>query len=414
MSALAVAAALAAQAAATTDTSVLAPTNPISGASRPGSTTYVNLEAGAGYSTNPSLSIDDDRGAAFGRFSVNAVHARISERTSTALSAYAQTFFYTRRSSQQSFDLSGRHSAQVNERLSIYGNADLSYDRGGQLDTRIIDLPNVPLPPGAVQPPVLLPPGTDFLSVSGRTYRASANVGGSLALGARDSVSGTAGIQHVVSKSGLLDTRYTTVPVSIGYNRQLSTRTAVGVRLAAQRTDYNGPETLRSISPQLTLQTTLSERMTFSGAVGVSFSKSDNGIESRSSTGLQADASLCRLGELSRFCGRAAVSQQVATAAGAAKSVSLGVDYSRRLDANQTLALSLNADRYSTPILQVTNLSFSRATYVRGAAEYARKFSGRWFGGVNLAARKLAESGPDPKADVSGTVFVRFRLGDAQ
>ena len=56
--------------------------------------------------------------------------------------------------------------------------------------------------------------------------------------------------------------------------------------------------------------------------------------------------------------------------------------------------------------------SFSRTTYYRAAAAYTRRISDRWFGGVNLAARKLTQAGPDPKTDFSASLFLRYRLGD--
>jgi hypothetical protein len=34
------------------------------------------------------------------------------------------------------------------------------------------------------------------------------------------------------------------------------------------------------------------------------------------------------------------------------------------------------------------------------------------YGGVDLAARKLAQTGRDPDADLSAALFIRYRLGD--
>jgi hypothetical protein len=36
------------------------------------------------------------------------------------------------------------------------------------------------------------------------------------------------------------------------------------------------------------------------------------------------------------------------------------------------------------------------------------------FGGADLSARKLAEAGPDPKTDLNGSLFIRYRFGDVQ
>jgi hypothetical protein len=413
MGALLIISALAAQATAAPSSAPLATATPPGETSGIGASTYVDLEAGAGYGTNPNLRFGSGTGSGFGRLSANAVHTRVSARTTTVLSAFGQETFYTNHySSGLSLDLSARHSARVTEKLQLFGDVDFAYDKGGQLDTRILGVPNVPLLPGVVQPPQLLAPGGDFLSVSGRQYRASAHFGGQLALSARDYLSASSGIDHSDFKGGGFDTRYTTVPVSVGYDRQISTRTTIGARVSAAFTDYDGPATVSVITPQATVQTALSPRLTFTGAIGVSFASIDDGITTRHSTGLAADASLCSRGDREQFCGRASINQEAATVAGPARNMTVGVDYSRRLDANQTIRFSLDANRYSSPTSFIAAQTFTHASYVRGAADYTRRFGDRLFGGISIAARKLSETGPDPRADISGSVFIRYRLGD--
>jgi hypothetical protein len=426
MSGLALLAALAAQAA--TQTGAPPPTpapGPVAAettapATRTGESNYVDLEAGAGYSTNPILSLDSNDGSAFGRISAHAVHTRVSDRTTTVLSGFAQSVFYTRRyGSAQSFDLNGRHDAAVNEKLRVFVAGDAAYDRGGQLDTRILGVPNVPLLPGTIVPPGLLIPGADFLTVTGRSYRASVNAGGQLALGPRDFMDLSSGIEHDIFKSGSIDTHYTTVPVTLGYDRQLNPQTTVGARVAAQFTRYSGTLNTgtvdsRVITPELTGQFRLSERLTLSGDVGASFSSVDDGIRTRHSTGFAGDANLCSTGERTQFCGRASIQQQAATSAGPARVINVGVDYSRRLTADDTLQLSVSGNRYSNPTVIVSGISFNHATYFRAAADYSRHLGNRWYGGVNLAARKLTQTGRDPDADLSAALFIRYRLGDVQ
>jgi hypothetical protein len=36
------------------------------------------------------------------------------------------------------------------------------------------------------------------------------------------------------------------------------------------------------------------------------------------------------------------------------------------------------------------------------------------FAGLDLAARKLTQTGPDPKTDFNGSLFIRYRFGDVQ
>ena len=381
-----------------------------------GQSTYLDIEAGAGYSTNPQLSISSDNGRAFGRVSAHAVYTRVSDRSTTMLSGFAQNLTYTSRyGSQQSLSVDARHDTAVNERLRLFADASAGYDEGGQLDTRILSVPDVPPLPGSNgTPPELILPRSDFLSVTGKYYRFAANGGGSLALSAIDSLNFSAGLERAVFRSRFQDSDYWTVPASIGYDRQISPRTHIGARVGFQHTDYNGPATFRMVTPQATLRVLLSERLTFDASAGVSFARVDDGTRVHKSTGADAEGSLCQRGESSTFCARSGIHQQIATTAGPAKSVFAGVDYSRRLDADSSIQFSLEASHYSAPISVITGHTFSRSNYYRAAADYTRRLSDRWFGGVNVAARKLTQAGPDPDADFSGSVFIRYRFGDVQ
>lgn len=422
MAGLATLAAIAAQVATQSGTSTPPPssTEPTAPAVHLGESTYLDLEGGVGYSTNPLLRFGSGNGAGYGRISAHVVHTRVSERTTTVLSGFVQGLSYTHRyGTDLSFDVNGRHDAAVNEKLRVFVDADASYDRGGQLDTQILAIPNIPLLPGTVVPPTLLTPGSDFLTVTGRSYRLGADAGGTLALSPRDSLAVSSGIEHDILKSGAVDTRYTSIPLSVGYNRELSPRTTVGARVVGQFTHYNGNLTTRSadtrvITPEATVQLRLSEQLTFTGDVGASFASIDDGVRTRHSTGLAGDANLCSTSERSTVCARASVQQQAATSAGPARNVSVGIDYSRRLTEADTLQLSVGADRYSNPTLLVSGAAFNRATYMRAVVNYARRIADRWFGGVNLSARKVSENGPDPNADLGASVFVRYRFGDVR
>ena len=385
-----------------------------------GSSTYVDAEAGAGYSSNPFLSVDNGNGEGFGRVSLRAVHTRVSDRTTTVLSAFAQNTSYTSRyGSAQSFDVNGRHDAAVSEKIRVFIDGDVAYDKGGQLDTRILTVQGVPLLPGTIIPPTLLTPGSDFLTVTGRTYRANADAGAQIALSARDSLSLSSGVDHTIFKTGGLDTRYTTVPLSLGYDRQLSEATTVGARVVAQLTHYSAtPITPASnitvITPEATGQFKLSRTLTLTGDVGASFSTIHDALQSRHSVGLAGDIALCSSGEHTQLCGRASLQQQAATSAGPTRVASVEVDYSRQFTANDSVQLSLSGNRYANPTVLLAATSFSHATYVRAAADYSRKIGRRLFAGVDLAARKISQTGPDPNADLSVSAFIRYRFGDVQ
>jgi hypothetical protein len=381
-----------------------------------GQQSYLDLEGGLGYSTHPRFCRVSGNGSGDGYVSVQAVHARITDRTTTLLSAFAQETFYIRQyGSSQSLSVTARHDAAINERLRLFVDGTAAFDKNGLLDTRIIGIPDVPVLPGSPDvPPQILPSGSDFLAVTGKRYSFSADAGGQLALGPRDNVTFSGGIAHSVFRSGFADTSFWSVPASIGYDRQISPRADVGGRLAFVYSNYDGPGRFWTVTPQLTASLQVSPRMSLNGAVGASFSSVNDGVSTRNSVGLSANATLCNAGEYSRLCARAAIDQTAATVAGPARSITAGVDYSRRLGAYSSIQLSINGSHYSSPVSLVSGPTFSSSDYYRAAAAYSRQFGRRLSGGVNLAARKLVEKGPDPKPDLNASLFIRYRLGDVQ
>ncbi len=89
-----------------------------------------------------------------------------------------------------------------------------------------------------------------------------------------------------------------------------------------------------------------------------------------------------------------------------------GVDYSRQLTADSAVALSAGVDHYSNGISVVPGRNFPNETYYHAAGEYSRNIGRRLFAGANVSARKLAGGGAN--ADVSGSLFIRYRLGDVK
>lgn len=381
-----------------------------------GQISYIDVEAAAGYSTNPLLSVTSDSSRAYGRIDVHAVHTRVSDRTTTAISAFASNTSYTSRyGSQQSIAVDARHDAAVSETFRLFGSVNATYDEDGQLDTRVLSIPAVPPPPGAPPiPPSLIPGGSDFLSVRGRHYGLVGELGGSLELSPVDHLNFDSGARYSKFKSGAFDSDFTTIHGSAGYNRQLSARATVGAQVSFEDTNYNGPVNIQVITPQITSSLQLSETLVFSGAGGVSFASTDNGIDTRHSTGVTANASLCSITTAGSLCAHAGIDQQTATTAGPSKTISGGVDFSHRFNAVSTIDLSLSGSHYSSPTSVLTGRTLSSSDYIRAAASYAHQFGNRWFGGVNLSARKVTQNGPDPKTDFDGSVFIRYRFGNIE
>jgi hypothetical protein len=407
--------AVAAQAAAgSSPASTTAPTDTAAPARKAGSTSYVDVEAGAGYSTNPELQLNGS-GSGYGRISVRAVHSRVSERTTTVFSAYAENDTYTNHyGSNQSLSVFGSHEAALSEKLRLFGDLAADYQQGGQLDTRVLVLPNIPPLVGTAGGTLVQPGGADFLSVTGKEYHFAGHVGAEASLTPHDNLTVSSGVERTILHSRLTRSSFTNVPVSVAYDRQLSLRTTVGAQISLLDSEYSGPGRFRTISPEVTGRLQLSSVLDLSGAVGVTFAHNDTGVTTSHSAGLSANASLCSRTQYSSLCGVVSIEQEAATTAGPSKVISAGINYSRRLDANSWLSFSGAVDHYSSPLSFVTGRTFSSTTYFHAATEYTRSIGHRLFGGVNLAARKYAVSGPDPKTDFNASLFIRYRFGDVQ
>ena len=50
--------------------------------------------------------------------------------------------------------------------------------------------------------------------------------------------------------------------------------------------------------------------------------------------------------------------------------------------------------------------------HFRLAGSYSRMISGRLSAGADVGVRALRQGGLDPDTDISGSVFVRYRVGD--
>ncbi|MEO7787373.1 MAG: hypothetical protein ABIR77_06055, partial [Sphingomicrobium sp.] len=211
------------------------------------------------------------------------------------------------------------------------------------------------------------------------------------------------------------DNSYNIFLASMAYDRRLNARTSIGEIVSVQSTDYDGPGSVLVITPQATARMSLSDNTDISGAVGVSFATVKNGLVTRRSTGLAFSGSLCHRGESDQLCASVARDQQTSTIAGPVSTLSAGLTYSRRLDAKQTVQLSASGSRYSAQDSGLGPLVVSgNSTYFNGGVAYTRQLGPRLSTGGNLSTRRLFRDGVDPKADVSGSLFLRIRLGDRQ
>lgn len=375
--------------------------------------TFADLEAALGYATNPLLeTLRNNTGRAFGRVSFRGVHTRTTPRSSTIISAYGENTTYGGRyGSQQLAQISAHHSFAASETLRVFGDLNAAVDRGGQLATRLIFTP-ITLDPGA-SGPVLLDPTLDYVTLTGRTYRFNAHAGAQISSSERDTWNVGAGIGHTRRRGDIVETDETDFFGSVAYSRRMSERSTLGFQLAFQQAEFDGPEELRLVTPQITGSVALSQNTHVSGAVGASIASSDDGIERHTSTGLAGNLALCRSGEAEQLCASISRNQQIAAGTGALNSLAATLSYSRSFGRDQAVQLSATAARFSNRVNSLDDqFAIGRSTSLLASAAYSRRLSDRWSAGATVSGRRISQSGAGPRADVSASIFVRYRLGD--
>lgn len=377
-------------------------------------TTYADLQAGMGYSANPLLQISDDTGSAFGRLSAYLFHGWSTERSTTNLSAYLENSTYFRRySNKQAFDLSASTNQRVSEKLRLFGDLGFSGDVDGQLSSRFYGVPagSIVVDPAAPDSLLIIDPA--LFALSQRQYILSGHAGASATFSPRDTGTASLGAQHVFLGGDRDDLEYTQYDGSLAYDRQINERVTVGGRLIAQYSDYNSGESTTYLGPQATIRAQLSSRWDLTASAGFVRVKQDAILGSdHSSIDPAVDASLCRNVEAERICARASRGTQSSIVGGAATTTSGGLEFYRRLSAKDTIQASGSIDRIKRDLRILEE--DRNSSFYSVAGSYDRLISDRFSAGVNLSARKLTIFGPNPKADVGGSIFVRYRIGDAQ
>jgi hypothetical protein len=375
---------------------------------------YIDLQAGLGYATNPLLVSGDNTGSAFGRLSAYGFYGWNTERSSTSVSAFVENSTYFRRySNKQIFNLAAHTDREWNERVRVFGDLSFSGDFGGQLSSRFNSVPSAPVIPDPAVPDSFIVVDPELFGLSGRQYRLSGQVGASVVVSARDSMTVSAGAQRIFAANSPNSWDYMQYDGSVGYERQINERLTVGGRAIAQYSNYSNGRSVTSFGPQATIRARLSEQWDATAALGFVRTQINGGSigDDESSIDLALDGSLCRNLEFERICARVARRSQSTVLGGAPTSTSADVDYYRRLSARDTVQGSVSIARSSGIRLLGVD---QRSTFYSLAGSYDRKLNDRLSGGANLAARRLVRLGPDPKTDLSGSFYLRYRIGDVR
>ncbi|MEO8454959.1 MAG: hypothetical protein ABI454_07355, partial [Sphingomicrobium sp.] len=378
--------------------------------------TYADINAGAGFSNRPFL--QGASSSVFGRLSLSAFRGWNSERGSTSVTGFVENTTYLRGGygSKVLFRAAAQTTRAMSETVSVFGRLGISSDLAGQLANRFTTPVDITTPPDTIPLPES---DLGIINVSGRTYRIDGQAGASITTSPVSSVSLSAGATHTFFTGRNTRADYTTYNASFGYGHKVSERTSIGASLSLQRQDFAGSDYSNVVNPAATFQTQLGENINVTGSVGLLAIYAHRNGESSHSYSPSFSAALCKSGENSRLCATASrtaqtpltiVSSSQSFPRGTAVSTNFSLNYTRLLGEGGSLRALVNATHSSRANLLPDGQT--RATYVSALVGYDRKIGNRLFGGATVGARKLFQSGTDPRPDYNGSIYIRYRIGD--
>lgn len=255
-------------------------------------------------------------------------------------------------------------------------NASIGYDNSIVGETGFFNL-------GATDPNgVPLPPTTEDLTLAGRRIKRrsiSVNTGLTYRPNGRE----TMNMALFASDSRALATidsqNYVTYGNTIGYSRQISSRTSIGFTNSIVRyecRDQPGRCYTNSYQPQLTFSTTLGREWTLSGSAGGTLSQVRLPSETADRISPAGSATLCRQRQRMDICLTASQTIETTTSNGARPAFSLSSSMSYRIDRKSSVGLyaaytksagsALNRDDYTYLSARITgsrsigrNISFT-------------------------------------------------------
>lgn len=367
-----------------------------------------DLSANTSIATNPYALIGSDTDSASATISLSPQITDRSARGSFQLRGrVSHTEYFSRYNSTQSYSVDTSAVEQLSSKLSIHANA--GFDSAVYGNNQLL-FPGVG-DDGVVDPS--LPPIVDDITLSGlRERRVSYRSGAGLVFSPspRDSYTADASVfasRYPRSASTLSEYNY--YGGTFGYQRQVDSRTNLGVETTIGRTDYLGGRQgdATTFSPRLSGSIKLDPRWSLSGNVGVSITKSTFSFGKSTDTGLAFGLTLCRRGDRSNFCVTGSRSAQPSAFDGVRTQTSLGVNYSYKIDDRSDIGLTGNYARASKANLG----TMPQREYVATRITYNRKLTQTLRGFVATGYSDSFDGTGPRRANFDGSVGLTLSLG---
>jgi hypothetical protein len=114
------------------------------------------------------------------------------------------------------------------------------------------------------------------------------------------------------------------------------------------------------------------------------------------------------------LCAQVARNAQSTADASAITMTSASANWFKKLDEKQTIQLSAGYVKYSGAGEDLVDEQGLGTSQLRAAASYSRSLNDRLSLGADAGVRSFRRVGEDPDPDLSGSLFIRYRLGDVR
>ena len=402
----------------------------------------VEVAGSTGYSNNPFVQNGASSGSGFVSLDVTPRLQLLNQRSTftATLNAHVDQYF-TRYPTSDSYRASLAYNGQPSERITTFARVDLSSAIIGSYDnlfgSSAIDTSGIS---GGTTGVTSGTPGSGGNSTVGTGGGGTVDPGGGFGagtlpitdiglLGTRDrrrSLHATGGLAARLSEHDTVNAsafgdfaRYrNTGPISdydgyggtLGYSRQLSTHTSLGVQGSASRYQYKGPQGNTNVySVQATGSSLLSAYWTVQGSLGVSFT--EGGLPgSKSRTSLSGQVNLCRRGQLDTFCFSASRGAQATGLNGAQYITTLGANWNRKL--SERTSVGANVSYVTEGGLR--SLTSVQSDYLRTSVTLDRRVLERLRIYASARYRQVFGGTLNQSSDYGGQIGARYIFGRQQ
>lgn len=380
--------------------------------------TEVRVSAGVGVENNPFLAMPDqgDGVALAAEIEVEPSIYIEDERTTFRLYGNARLRqFLQDYGTTHSILLGAGGTTRIDERTRLSSGATFQTSRSAAQDAFLFgrgDL--IALEPGEL--PIFPDIDPTIAGTRERTNRFSVNANVDRQLSPRDV--GSVGLAFSESHtSGDVGFDYRVADLTLGYGRQINERTTLRGTLALTRSDLLDQTAgdAISITPLVGLQQQVSERLNWTGQVGLSWSRIDDGLGGDiTDTSLAFLLNACRSDLRGALCLTAQRQPRPTTFGGFSNSTAISVGYDARLNRRDSIGVNATyrkSEEISSSVLPGVSISEDDELIGLGAS-YRRAFTDRLSGFVNGSYSKVySDLFPDREANISVYAGVSYVFG---